>query len=251
MQNRFVLQSPQDTDTYTNTIFFLDRRTLTGSGKRTRQRSSSIKCKDVWVCEIARFVVLVWHKSELCIAWPRRAPPPCHAKAQFLMRNTRLRSMKKICLACQRIIGRFLFPSLHYKFLGPDIFAMHKQEWELNVKPVWRKMQQLGGEIKKKNRIKPDSTAGSNNNKPNSNQYNNKLKKKILVSTYYVALVKVQGWFGSLEERHVNGVISNFPDFEEKLQVFDRKEQGDYDFRTAFGVDVLRKERIDVFCPFL
>ncbi|CAD7954339.1 unnamed protein product [Amoebophrya sp. A120] len=124
-----------------------------------------------------------------------------------------------------------------------------EQEWELNVKPVWRKMQQLGGEIK--NRIKPDSTAGSNNNiKPSSNQYNNKLRE-ILVSTYYVALVKVQGWFGSLEERHVNGVISNFPDFEEKLQVFDRKEQGDNDFRTVFGVDVLRKERIDVFCPFL
>ncbi len=110
-------------------------------------------------------------------------------------------------------------------------------------------MEWLGGEINKSRIGILAATAGSK--EQSSNQYDNTLKKKILVSTYYVALVKVQGWFGSLEERHVNGVISNFPDFEEKLQVFDRKEQGDHDFRTAFGVDVLRKERIDVFCPFL
>ncbi len=50
-----------------------------------------IKCKYVW--EIARFIMLVWRDSELCIArGPRRTPLVCHAKTQFLMRSTQLRT---------------------------------------------------------------------------------------------------------------------------------------------------------------
>ncbi len=58
------MQSPQDT--YTNTIFFLDRRTLTGSGKRTKRRSNKSgnyalqKCLGLQV--ECRFVLLVWHE---------------------------------------------------------------------------------------------------------------------------------------------------------------------------------------------
>ncbi len=32
--------------------------------------------------------MLVGHDTELCIAWPARAPLICHAKALFLMRHT-------------------------------------------------------------------------------------------------------------------------------------------------------------------
>ncbi|CAD7953082.1 unnamed protein product [Amoebophrya sp. A120] len=59
--------------------------------------------------------MLVWNNSELCIAWPQRAPLVCHAKTQF---HASL-NYGKTCHARGRMTVCSLFPFLHHKF--PDI----------------------------------------------------------------------------------------------------------------------------------
>ncbi len=75
--------------------------------------------------------MLVWHDSELCIAWPRsRASLGCHSKTQFLMRITQLRSTKKLVMlgsALQCVCAHYSFPCITGFQTDPDdIFAMHK-----------------------------------------------------------------------------------------------------------------------------
>ncbi len=58
----------------------------------------SMHCKNVWVWKVARFVMLVWHDSQLCVASPQRAPSACYAKTQFLLRSTQLRTTEKLVM---------------------------------------------------------------------------------------------------------------------------------------------------------
>ncbi|CAD7928986.1 unnamed protein product [Amoebophrya sp. A120] len=56
--------------------------------------SMGIKCKNVWVWKIARFVMLVWDDQKVCDACPRREPFVCHAKTQFVMRKTQYNELQ-------------------------------------------------------------------------------------------------------------------------------------------------------------
>ncbi len=61
-----------------------------------------IKCKYIWVWEIARFVMLAWHGSQVCHA---RHPKPtllCHAETQFVMQiDKTIATPKLLMLGCQ------------------------------------------------------------------------------------------------------------------------------------------------------
>ncbi len=93
--------------------------------------------------------MLVWYDSEICIAWPTRAPLACHAKTQLLMWSTQLRTAKKTCHAGQHITECSLFPSLHHKFPDPDKFAIHNAGTTTNQEDKDLQIQHLQAELLK------------------------------------------------------------------------------------------------------
>ncbi|CAD7961206.1 unnamed protein product [Amoebophrya sp. A120] len=99
-----------------------------------------MECKNVWVWKMARFVMLVWHDSALCIAWPPRGPLACHAKAQFLMRTTQHIGTKKLvmlgCAVQRTYCSRTCITSFQTQTYLQPICEKQRQEEKMKKAPA-------------------------------------------------------------------------------------------------------------------